>query len=162
MLFRSNTGPEFEGECRAAGMIACLRKPIDLGALRQCLASLAGANALQPPAIGDDPLARMLEDVGPDAFARLAASCGKDIAAELDALFAAWRRLPDTSGAEAVYRAAHKLASLAATIGASELARLSRELEQGRETDRATYETLAREALASLNKRVEELMARAA
>ena len=47
----ANTGPEFEGECRAAGMFACLAKPIDLAALRCVMASIGNArDEAAPPA----------------------------------------------------------------------------------------------------------------
>ncbi len=167
----ANTGPDFEGECRDAGMNGCLTKPIDIAALRQRLSAIAGGAREIQPAAGDlfpagapalldaEALERIHRDLGAEAFQRVLAGCRKDIAAEVSAVLEAWNAFPDAGGAQNMRHAAHKLVSLAATIGATELSRLSRMIEAGgfAETDRAAFESAADASVAALIERAERV-----
>ena len=166
----ANTGAEFEIECRQAGMVGYLTKPIDLSALRHRLATIATEKSHGGPLGVDlasaepDSLDRVFSDLGPVAFQRIVASCRNDINAELATLLEGWRNFPNTDGKDAMTRAAHKLVSLAATIGATELTRLSRLIEAGdiSATDQDAFARVAQASLQTLSTRASQMTARAA
>ena len=154
----ANTGPEFEAACLRAGMKGCLTKPIDIDALREALASIADESRPRPRRREETPrepardglfdpgqLDRVYEDLGPRAFERIVAGCLADIEGELGALREAWSAGPGQPDAGAARRAAHKLVSLASTVGARELSRLSRLAEEGNlgDAERETFDSVA-------------------
>ncbi len=153
----AHMGEEFAAECEAAGMNGRLTKPVDPKLLRQCLTAgaampekgrSASSKRIDPanPVLDPQPLQSMREALGEAAFFRVLAACRSDIDAEGRALVSALAH----GTAEDARRAAHKLVSLAAAIGARQLQGLAQQVEM--QQDAAADRLAIAPALAALSK----------